>query len=110
MCMSTHEGFCIPLIESMAHNLPILAYAAGAVPETLDGAGVLVREKRWECIAEMMGQLTRRGPFRQAVVRAQQRRLARYRARNLEAELKACLAPLLRNAPRRPATGQVAPW
>ncbi|MFH1477547.1 MAG: glycosyltransferase [Verrucomicrobiota bacterium] len=97
LCMSEHEGFCIPLIESMAHNLPILAHAAGAVPETLDGAGVLFREKRWEDIAEMMGQLTRRGPLREAVVRGQQQRLARYRARNLEAELKTCLAPLLRN-------------
>jgi len=95
LCMSEHEGFCIPLIESMAHNLPILAYAAGAVPETLAGAGVLVREKQWGCIAEMMGQLTPRGPFREAVVRTQQQRLARYQERNLEQELKACLAPLL---------------
>lgn len=97
LCMSEHEGFCIPLIESMAHNLPILAYAAGAVPDTLDGAGVLVREKRWDYIAEMMGQLTRRGSFRDAVVRGQQQRLERYQARNLEAELKACLAPLMGN-------------
>ncbi len=95
LCMSAHEGFCIPLIESMAHNLPVLAYAAGAVPETLDGAGVLVREKRWDYIAEMMGQLTRRGPFREAVLHGQQQRLARYQARNLESELKSCLAPLL---------------
>jgi len=98
LCMSEHEGFCIPLIESMAHNLPILAYAAGAVPETLDGAGVLVREKQWGPIAEMMGQLTSRGMFREAVVRGQQQRLKRYQERDLEAELKACLAPLLRNA------------
>jgi glycosyltransferase involved in cell wall biosynthesis len=101
LCMSEHEGFCIPLIESMAHNLPILAYSAGAVPETLDGAGVLVREKRWEDIAEMMGQLTRRGPFREAVVRGQQQRLERYKARNLEAELKECLAPLMGNTEGR---------
>jgi len=98
LCMSEHEGFGIPLIESMAHNLPVLAYAAGAVPETLDGAGILVHEKRWDYIAEMMGHLARRGPFREAVVRGQQKRLARYRARNLEQELKDCLAPLLGSA------------
>ncbi|MFA5044168.1 MAG: glycosyltransferase [Kiritimatiellia bacterium] len=98
LCMSAHEGFCIPLIESMAHNLPVLAFAAGAVPETLDGAGVLVREKRWDYIAEMMGQLTRRGPLREAVLRGQQKRLERYQKRSLEAELKEYLAPLLRNA------------
>src|ERR1035437_7375417 len=99
--MSEHEGFCIPLMESMAHNLPILAYAAGAVRETLDGAGVLVREKRWDYIAEMMGQLTRRGSFREAVVRGQQQRLKRYQARNPEQELMECLAPLLGKAEGR---------
>jgi len=107
LCMSEHEGFCIPLIESMAHNLPVLAYAAAAVPETLDGAGVLVREKHWDYIAEMMGRLTRRGPLREAVVRSQQQRLARYQARNPEQELMECLAPLLGKAeggmPRLPA-------
>ncbi|MDD5679576.1 MAG: glycosyltransferase [Kiritimatiellae bacterium] len=101
LCMSEHEGFCIPLIESMAHNLPIMAYAAGAVPETLDGAGVLVREKRWDYIAEMMGILTRRGPVREAVVRGQKERLARYQERDLEAELKSYLAPLLEKAEGR---------
>ena len=52
LCLSDHEGFCIPLIEAMTHRLPVLAYAAGAVPETLDGAGVLFREKRFDLIAE----------------------------------------------------------
>ncbi|MBI2440105.1 MAG: glycosyltransferase family 4 protein [Lentisphaerae bacterium] len=98
LCMSEHEGFCIPLIESMAHDLPILAYAAGAVPETLSGAGVLVREKKWEEIAEMMGQLVRPGPLREAVLAGERQRLERYRQRDLSAELKTCLTPLLRNA------------
>ncbi|MDP2989425.1 MAG: hypothetical protein Q8O57_02540, partial [Kiritimatiellota bacterium] len=84
------------LLTVYARNLHLNQVVfAGAVPETLDGAGVLVREKRWDYIAEMMGQLTRRGPFREAVVRGQQQRLARYRARDLGAELKDCLAPLL---------------
>lgn len=97
LCMSEHEGFCIPLIESMAHNLPILAYAAGAVPETLAGCGVLVREKRWEQIAEMIGHLSRPGPLRTAVLTGQCQRLERYQQRDLDAEFKAALAPLLGN-------------
>ena len=36
LCMSEHEGFCIPLIESMFFNVPIIAYDAAAIPETLD--------------------------------------------------------------------------
>jgi glycosyltransferase involved in cell wall biosynthesis len=35
--LSEHEGFCVPLLEAMAADVPVLAYAAGAVPETLGG-------------------------------------------------------------------------
>ena len=39
---SAHEGFCVPLIEAMQFDIPIVARANGAIPETLGGAGVLV--------------------------------------------------------------------
>ncbi|OVE76371.1 hypothetical protein BVX97_01145 [bacterium E08(2017)] len=95
LSMSEHEGFCIPLIESMVHDVPILAYAAAAVPETLDGSGVLFKEKDYEAVAEMMGRIVKDKPFREAVLKGQQERIARYRNRDLEAELKTHLAPLL---------------
>jgi len=95
LCMSEHEGFCIPLIESMVNDVPVLAYTAGAVPETLDGAGILFREKKFDEIAEMMDQLINNKPFRQSIIQGQQARLKRYEARNLEDELRAHLAPLL---------------
>jgi glycosyltransferase involved in cell wall biosynthesis len=96
LCMSEHEGFCIPLLESMAHDVPVLAYAAGAVPETLDGAGILFHEKKFDLVSEMMGRLVVDARFRSAVVAGQRRRLERYRARDLPAELARHLAPLLR--------------
>lgn len=42
VCASRHEGFCIPLVEAMHHSLPIVAYGAAAVAETVGGAGVVV--------------------------------------------------------------------
>jgi len=51
LCMSEHEGFCIPVVESMVHDVPVLAYAAAAVPETMDGAGVLFAKKEYEAVA-----------------------------------------------------------
>lgn len=98
LCMSEHEGFCIPLLEAMQHDVPVLAYAAGAVPETLDGAGVLFGEKDYPPVAEMMGRLTSDATLCESIRRGQQERLERYRGRNLEQELRAHLAPLLGNA------------
>ena len=55
--MSEHEGFCVPLLEAMAADLPILAYASTAVPDTLGGAGVQFARKDFEAAAEMLGML-----------------------------------------------------
>lgn len=95
LCMSEHEGFCIPLLEAMAHDLPIVAYDAGAVGETLAGSGVLFHEKRFDALAEMICELARNDDLRMSVVAAQRRRLAEYRSRDLESELRSHLAPLL---------------
>lgn len=45
MILSDHEGFCVPLIESMALSTPIIAHASSAVPETLGDAGIAWEEK-----------------------------------------------------------------
>jgi glycosyltransferase involved in cell wall biosynthesis len=95
LCMSEHEGFCIPLLESMNWDVPVIAYAAGAVEETLDGAGILVREKNFGAIAGMMHRVVSDDAFRRAVLDTQRRRLARYRERDIGEELRGHLAPLL---------------
>ncbi len=95
LCMSEHEGFCIPVVESMVHDVPVLAYAAAAVPETMDGAGVLFAEKEYEAVAEMMGRLTTDVDLRTSVIAGQRQRLQRYRERDLQTELRRHMGPLL---------------
>jgi L-malate glycosyltransferase len=43
---SDHEGFCVPVIEAMGHGVPVVAYAAAAVPETVGGGGILLDSKQ----------------------------------------------------------------
>jgi glycosyltransferase involved in cell wall biosynthesis len=43
--MSEHEGFCVPLVEAMWHDVPVLAYKSSAVAETLGAGGVLFTRK-----------------------------------------------------------------
>ncbi len=54
LCMSNHEGFCVPLIEAMIFNIPVLAYRAAAVPETLGYAGIILNDRKPMCVAEMI--------------------------------------------------------
>ncbi len=41
---SEHEGFCVPLIEAMHHEIPVVAYGQAAVPETVADAGVVLSD------------------------------------------------------------------
>ena len=52
ICPSAHEGFCVPLIESMFAELPVVASASGAIPETLAGAGIVLQDPSPEHFAE----------------------------------------------------------
>jgi L-malate glycosyltransferase len=45
VCASNHEGFCVPLIEAMGHDVPVVAFESSAVPETLGGAGLVIADK-----------------------------------------------------------------
>ena len=90
--LSEHEGFCVPLVEAMAMDVPVLAYGAGAVPETLGGAGVTFAPKDLELAAEWLGALVYDDPLRQQVIAGQRRRLAAFSRGALEPRLKSLLA------------------
>ena len=92
--LSEHEGFCVPLVEAMATDVPVLAYAAGAVPETLGGAGVLFSPKDFEFAAEMLGTLVYDRPVRDRIVSGQRRRLRDFAPDRIEQRLKQVLGTL----------------
>jgi len=73
--LSEHEGFCIPLVESMSHKVPILAYGAAAIPETLGNSGILLEEKNFEEIAETIGLIVEDKKIREKIIQSQNQRL-----------------------------------
>lgn len=76
VCLSEHEGFCVPLLEAMHHRVPVVAYEAGAVPETLGRGGLLLPEKDPATVAEAIERCTSDAALRAALVAAGTRRLA----------------------------------
>ena len=52
--MSDHEGFCVPLAECMHLEIPVVARAAAAVPETLGSGGILINGRDYPAIAETL--------------------------------------------------------
>jgi glycosyltransferase involved in cell wall biosynthesis len=89
--MSEHEGFCVPLIEAMAANVPVLAFASSAVPETLGGAGVLFEVKDMEYVAELLGQMAFDPVMREQVLARQRLRLRDFTDERLTAQLASAI-------------------
>lgn len=74
--MSRHEGFGLPLVEAMRSRVVIVAHEAGAVAETLGGAGVLIRELDVPTVAELIGKIAENTYLREEILAQQSKRLA----------------------------------
>lgn len=77
--LSEHEGFCAPIVESFHLGLPVVAFDAGAVAETMNGGGMLVREKDFFRIAGLCHEILTRPEMRAALLAGQRRALEKYR-------------------------------
>lgn len=80
LCLSEHEGFCVPLVEAMRNGLPVIAYDAGGVAETLGGAGVLIRTLDPLTVSEVVVRVATDATLREAIVQRQFERLAELEA------------------------------
>ena len=67
LCLSAHEGFCVPLVEAMHFGLPIVARAAAGVPGTLDGGGILLARPDPVLTGEVLARVLGDGALRRAL-------------------------------------------
>jgi glycosyltransferase involved in cell wall biosynthesis len=102
LCASEHEGFCVPLVESFYKQVPVLAFAATAVPATMDGGGVLYDTKDPFEVARLMAAVLDDADVEDAVVASQDAALARLRGRDFGGTLLR-FVDAIRAAPPRPA-------
>ena len=82
LCASEHEGFCVPIVEAFYKQVPVLAYAATAVPATMDGAGVLYHDKTPAHVAHLMDAILSNATLRHEIVEGQLAAVDRLRAKD----------------------------
>ncbi|MEM9467314.1 MAG: glycosyltransferase family 4 protein [Actinomycetota bacterium] len=78
LCLSEHEGFCVPIVEAMAAGVPVVAHAAAAVPETVADAGILLADKRPATVAAAVLRVLDDAPLAATLVDAGRRRAAEF--------------------------------
>lgn len=109
LCMSEHEGFCVPLLEAMHFHVPIVAYKSTGVPYTLGDSGVLVGEKNYVRIAELINIVLQDRQLKARIVEGQDRRLEdfdRVRVREKIAEIIGTLCPDITGASKDPVSSE----
>jgi glycosyltransferase involved in cell wall biosynthesis len=87
ICASEHEGFCVPLIEAFHMGVPVIAYAATAVPSTMDGGGVLVEDKDPVAVAAVIHAVTTNQELQDQILDSQDAALARLAAKGFAGTL-----------------------
>jgi glycosyltransferase involved in cell wall biosynthesis len=82
LCASEHEGFCVPLMEAFYKRIPVVAYAATAVPATLDGGGVLYTDRDPFHVAAVIDAIVSNNDLQELILARQDEALDRLRARD----------------------------
>lgn len=82
--LSEHEGFCVPIIESYYMGIPVIAYSSTAVPETMNGAGVLLEKKDPFSVAQAIDRVVRDRTYREEIVAKQKIAFEKYKKENLK--------------------------
>jgi glycosyltransferase involved in cell wall biosynthesis len=88
LCASRHEGFCIPLLEAMYFQLPVVARATSALPYTLGRAGIRFHRLDYPVLAETLQLLVRDRDLRDQIISAEQQRLVDFSPAQVEVTLR----------------------
>jgi glycosyltransferase involved in cell wall biosynthesis len=94
LSLSRHEGFCVPLLEAMYFDVPILALARAAVPETVGDAACLFDTADPEEAAALVRLLLDDAERREELIARGRRRLERYRLEHWGMVLRVLLEEL----------------
>lgn len=95
VCMSEHEGFCVPIVEAMHFRKPIVAYASTAIPETLGRGGLLLDSKDPELAAGAINHVLEDSNLKKYLLSRQEEELKRFQYEAVKERFWECMQRML---------------
>src|SRR2546429_4294911 len=92
LTLSEHEGFCVPLLEAMRSDLPVVANAAAAIPETLGDGGILIEDRSPGAVAAQLERVVRDQALRKELIEKGRHRVEAFSSGQITERLKLALA------------------
>lgn len=91
LSLSEHEGFCVPLLEALAAELPAVARPSGGMPEVGADAVLWAEDPDLAVVAELVQLAIRDEELRAELVRRGRQRVAHFSPQRVARELRAAL-------------------
>ena len=95
LCMSEHEGFCVPLLEAMKFDVPIVAYSSTAIPYTLGDSGIIFSTKSPNLVAAILDEVLSNTKLREKILFEQRKRLKYFQFDNISELAKRIVIQLI---------------
>lgn len=87
LCMSEHEGFCVPLLEAMSFSLPVIAYKSSAIEQTVGKGGALLSTKSASLTAELIDEIVTNQNLRESLIKEGKQQIQKFSLDNFSREL-----------------------
>ncbi len=91
LCLSEHEGFCIPVLEAFQFGVPVVARPVGGIPEVAGDAALLVADSDLAVVSELVHLAVTDQPLREELRRRAQGPLAEFSPERVAARLRAAV-------------------
>lgn len=100
VCLSGHEGFCVPIVEAMYRRVPVVAYDAAAVGDTVGSGGIVLPDKDVASVATAVDMITSDPDLRDRLVAAGRRRVGDFALDHTRARRRELVEPWLAEVAR----------
>ena len=95
LCMSEHEGFCVPLVEAMYFDVPVIARRTSAIPCTMGNSGFLTDTDSPDFTAKAIERVVTDKQLRQIIIDGQRERLKDFDSKRVTDTFKNSLQKFL---------------
>ena len=91
LCASEHEGFCVPVVEALCFDTPVVASDSTALRETVGPCGFLVSDWENPELVDQVKELAQASTARSKLLKAQAHNLHRFEPSAVERNLAALI-------------------
>ena len=95
LSMSDHEGFCVPLVEAMFFDVPVVAKDTSAISYTLGGRGLMLADREPQVAAAAMNRVLTDSSLRKAMIANEKERLEDFEHDRVEKQLLESISSFL---------------